>query len=110
MAPASEDELRQRIFELENRLAEAEETLYALRSGAVDAVIVAGSQGDSVYTLKGADQTYRLFVEEMAEGAITLTADGLIAFANEQFAAIIGVPLEQVIGSRIQEFANQENA
>jgi PAS domain S-box-containing protein len=103
-------ELQDRILELEERLAESEETLRALRNGEVDAVIASGSGGDQIYTLKGADHTYRLFVQDMAEGAITLTPEGLIAFSNEQFAAIVGVPLEQVIGSRIQDFADSENA
>ena len=106
----SEEELQDRILELEKRLAESEETLRALGSGEVDAVIVSGSEGDQIYTLKGADHTYRLFVQDMAKGAITLTPDGLIAFSNEQFAAMIGAPLEQVIGSRIQDFADPENA
>ncbi len=106
----SSEELQKHILELEERLAEAEETLHALRSGEVDAVIVSGSEGDHVYTLQGADQTYRLFVQEMAEGAITLTPDGLIAFSNEQFAAMLGIPIEQVIGSRILAFVDEDNA
>ncbi len=37
-------------------------------------------------------------VQEMAEGALTVTSDGLILFSNEQFAAMLRSPLEQVIG------------
>ena len=66
------------IEELEARLRETEELLNAIRSGEVDALVVSGPQGDRVYTLTGAEHTYRLMVEAMNEGAVTLTADGTI--------------------------------
>ena len=49
-------------------------------------------------------------MQQMAEGALTLTADGLILFSNEQFAAMLHRPLERVIGSRMQDFVAPENA
>ena len=61
--------------------------------------MASGPEGDQVYTLKGADEAYRVMVENMAEGALTLTRDGLILFSNEQFASMLGIPLERVIGS-----------
>ena len=98
------DELLERNRELEIRLEEAEATLQAIRNGEVDAVVAAGPEGDAVYTLKGADQSYRLLVEQMAEGAMTLTSGGLILFANDQLTAMLGLPLERVIGSPIEDF------
>ena len=108
----SEDpaELLERIRDLEERLAESEETLRALRSGEVDAIVATGPDGDQIYTLKGADVAYRQIVEEMAEGALMLTEDGLILFANEQFARLVGVPLKQVIGAEVQKFIAAEDA
>jgi hypothetical protein len=47
------------------RLREAEETLQAIRTGEVDAVVIAGSQGQQVYTLENADRPYRVLVEQM---------------------------------------------
>src|SRR5580698_345975 len=87
--PESNDVLLYRIRELQGSLDEANETLRAFTSGEVDA-IVAGPGGDQVYTLKGADETYRVMVQEMAEGALTLTSDGLILFSNQQFASMLG--------------------
>jgi PAS domain S-box-containing protein len=92
------------IEELRARLAEAEETLEAMRSGAVDAMVVEGPDGPRVYTLKGADEPYRILVERMQEGAVTLSEDGTVLFANGGFAAMIGAPLEQVIGSPVARF------
>jgi PAS domain S-box-containing protein len=92
------------IEAVRKRLAEAEETLHAIRSGAVDAVVVDGPDGPRVYTLKGADQPYRILVERMQEGALTLREDGVVLFANGSFAALVGAPLEQVIGGPIDRF------
>ncbi|MCX6594795.1 MAG: ATP-binding protein [Acidobacteria bacterium] len=76
----------------------------------MDAIIAAGPEGDQVYTLKGADEAYRIMVEEMGEGAITVSLDGLILFSNAHFAAMLRRPLEQVIGARIEEFFAPEDA
>lgn len=104
------EDLLERVRDLQGRLDEAEETLRALRSGEVDAIVASGPQGDRVYTLKGADETYRVMVQGMAEGALTLTINGLILFSNEQFATMLRTPLERVIGCRIQEFVAPQDA
>jgi len=92
--------LRRRIAELSARLEEAEETLSSIHRGEVDAVIVAEPAGNKVFTLQGADHAYRIFLEDMREGAVTLTQGGLILYANRGFSNIVGAPLEQVIGVR----------
>jgi signal transduction histidine kinase len=102
-------DLLERIRDLEERLEEAEETLRALRNGEADAIVAAGPDGDCVYTLRGADEAYRVMVQEMAEGALTVTADGLILFSNRQFARMIDRPLERVIGARFQDFVCAED-
>src|SRR5579864_4465917 len=98
------------LRDLQGRLDEAEETLRALKSGEVDAIVASGPDGDRVYTLKGADEAYRIMVEEMGEGAITLAGDGLILFSNEYFAALVRRPLERVIGARLEDFVAPEDA
>ncbi|MGA2881641.1 MAG: ATP-binding protein [Bryobacteraceae bacterium] len=110
MPPDTQQDLPDRLRDLQGRLDEAEETLRALRSGEVDAIVAPGPEGDQVYTLKGADETYRIMVQEMAEGALTLTLDGLILFSNKQFASMLRSPLERVIGSRILDVVAPEDA
>ena len=83
------------------RLAEAEETLRAIHSGEVDALVISGVAGDQVFTLQGADYPYRVLVEAMSEGALTLTAEGVIFYANRRFAEMLKTPLEQVIGAAL---------
>jgi len=87
--------------DLRARLDEAEDALRAIRSGEVDALIVSGVDGEQLFTLKGADHSYRILVEDMSEGALTLTAEGVILYANRCFAEMIKTPLEKVIGSSI---------
>jgi len=92
------------IEELRIGLEEAEETLRAIRKGEVDALVVSGPQGDQVYTLKGAEQPYRVYVETMNEGAVTLDPDGTILYCNGRLAELLLRPSEQVIGSSIYRF------
>ena len=90
---------RQDIDHLQERLREAEETLDAIRSGEVDALVVQGPDGDQVFTLKGADHRYRQLVETMNEGALILAADRTIVYANERFAALVRMPHERLLGT-----------
>jgi len=95
---------------LQERLDAAEETLRALRSGEVDAIVASGPDGDRVYTLKGADEAYRLMVQNMAEGALTVAPNGLILFSNEKLASMLAIPHERVIGSSLHDFIVPEDA
>jgi PAS domain S-box-containing protein len=93
-----------KLSELRARLAEAEETLRAIRTGEVDAVVTAGKDGLQVFTLEGAEHAYRVLIESMNEGALTLTADTTILYANQCFARMVKCPLEQVTGSSFRRF------
>ena len=92
---------------LQVRLAEAEDMLRAIRQGEIDALVVEGTAGSQVYTLHSAEEPYRTLVEQMQEGAVTLTRRGDILYANARFAALVGEPLESVVGSRIDRFIDE---
>ncbi|MHB8879119.1 MAG: sensor histidine kinase [Myxococcaceae bacterium] len=89
------------LARLRARLREAEETLRAIRSGEVDAIVVATPEGEAIYTLEGAERSYRVLVEKMTEGAVTLRDDGTVLYANSRFARLVGTPLERVIGASL---------
>jgi len=89
---------------LRARLAAAEETLRAFTAGEVDSVMIPGRRGPQMFTLAGADDAYRGLIESMNEGALTLTAAGVILYANRRFSAMIGDSLERVIGSSFHRF------
>lgn len=98
------DELQAELEELRHQLFEANETIEAIRTGQIDALVVEGSNGNELYTLKTADQAYRVFIEKMTEGAVTLNKEGIIIYCNLQFASMVAQPLSAVIGSLFQTF------
>jgi len=98
------------VAALRLRLAYAEETLRAISAGEIDTVMVAGRQGRQVFTLDGADYAYRVLIESMNEGALTLTTDKMILYANSCFARMVKCPLEQVTGGSFRRFLSVADA
>lgn len=90
--------------ELRTRLIEIEEAIRAIRNGEVDAIMVSGDRGEQVYSVSSAETPYRTFIEEMSEGAVTLTKDGTILYCNQRFAEIVQSPHEKVIGTSLKRF------
>ena len=84
---------------LRRELSEAEDALSAIRTGEIDAIVVEGSTGPVVYTLKTADTPYRLLVEQMREGALTVSGEGTIIYANAAFARMVEIPAERLRGA-----------
>jgi PAS domain S-box-containing protein len=106
----SQESLQQEVDSLRERLREAQETLDAIRNGDVDAVIVTGADAiPRVYTLETADQTYRLLVEEMQEGALTVTQGGDILYCNRRLAQLIEAHPERIIGGSLKRYVAAED-
>jgi PAS domain S-box-containing protein len=108
MRPGVDDRTREsllaEIAELRERLDEAEGTLRAIGSGEVDALVITNESGQQVFTLKGAEHGYRVLVQTMNEGAVTLSREGTILYCNQNFASMLKLTLENVIGSEISRF------
>jgi two-component system, NarL family, sensor kinase len=96
--------------ELLARIAELEETLRAIRSGEVDALLVCTDKDEKVFTLQGAEHPYRVLVESIDEGAATLSEDGTILYSNRSFASFFDAALERFIGSPLQSFVSARDA
>ncbi len=86
------------------QLEESQETLRAIREGEVDALVSPRPRGERVFTLQGGEHPYRALIEQMREGAATLTPQGVIHYCNERFAEMLKLPLERVMGGRIEDF------
>jgi len=78
--------------------------LRATRRGEIDPLVVDGAGSNRGSTLESPDEPYRNLVEQMQEGAVTLTHDGTILYANHRFAQMVKARLEKVIGSQLQSF------
>lgn len=98
------DQLRLENEKLRSKLAETEATLNATRSGEVDAIVVSSEGRDRIYTLTSAETPYRNIIEEMNEGVVTISNDGLILFSNRKAGELIDKHVEQMIGSNIKDF------
>src|SRR6185503_16096879 len=92
------------ITELQRRLEEAEETLRAIRQGEVDALVIDGPKGEVIYTLTSADYPYRLMIDEMNEGAVSVSPDSYILYGNRNFAGILGLTESKASGVPFGDF------
>jgi diguanylate cyclase (GGDEF)-like protein len=87
------------------RLEEAEDTLRAIGVGEIDAFVVSdGSATRRVFTLSTADRPYRRFVENMRDGAATLSPDGVILYANRRLAELLSSTRADLLGTRLAAF------
>ena len=93
-----------KVEELNLTVPEAESILRALRGGEVDGLLVASEGGQRVYMLSGAEHPYRVLIETMSEGAVTLTNGGSITYCNRRFAEMVGSTSKKLIGSSIFRF------
>jgi PAS domain S-box-containing protein len=92
---------------LRARLETAEETLRAIQSGEVDALMVSGRRGEQVVSLRGGEPAYRMLVEAMSEGAATLSRNGAVLYCNRRFAELIRRQPGKIIGMAVQSLVEK---
>ena len=103
------DDLLKKIQSLEERLADSEQLMDAIRAGEVDAFAVNENNHPEIYTLQSGDYAYRVLIEEIGEGAVNISEDGLIVYTNSSFTELLGIPYEKVIGRFIGDFVHEES-
>jgi diguanylate cyclase (GGDEF)-like protein/PAS domain S-box-containing protein len=111
MAAATETvtALQAEVAYLRERLASSDATLRAIRDGEVDAVVVSATRGDErIFTLTSADRPYRTFVENMPGGAATVSADGIVLYANVALAELL-VSTDNIVGHHVRELVTPES-
>jgi PAS domain S-box-containing protein len=91
------------VEDLRARIELAEEALRAIRANEVDALVVI-EDAPRVRTLSGADQCYRTFVENMRQGAATVSPDGTILYCNRYFCDILRTDHAAAVGASIFSF------
>jgi PAS domain S-box-containing protein len=97
------------LDELISRLHVAEETLNAIRTGDVDALVVHTADGDRVFTLQGAERSYRILVETMSEGAITVDRAGVVRYGNKRAARLLGRDVAELVGTSVFDRVRPEH-
>ena len=81
----------------------------AIKTGKIDALVIAREKALKVYTEKTADKPYRILIEKMHEGAVTLDEDGTILYCNSYFANMVNLPLQKVIGTIFENFIDDSS-
>jgi len=78
---------------------DAQETVEAIHHGDIDAIVVMrGLDGPQVVLLHGAEEPYRVLVEQMSDGALTAGPDGVILYVNDRLCELTGYPSERLVG------------
>jgi len=105
----SYEELLNKNNELQWRLDEANDMLEAIRTGQVDALVVKDGDTHNLYTLKTADRSYRVFIEKMSEGAVTIDEGGVILYCNSSFTNLVQTSAKKVTGTPFEHFIADES-
>ncbi|TMI66416.1 MAG: PAS domain S-box protein [Bacteroidetes bacterium] len=103
------EELQLQNAELINRLEEAEQLIEAIKAGEVDAFALNRNNQPEIFTLQSGDYGYRMLVENINEGAVTLAEDGLIVYTNNYFHELLGISYEDVIGNTVFNFIHPDS-
>jgi PAS domain S-box-containing protein len=106
---ATPDPFTNEIDNLRIKLDEALEALEAIRTGGVDALLVYLEDGERVYTLEGADKSYRIMAESINESVATLSDDGIILWANSSLAELLQKPLANILGTSMDIYIARES-
>jgi PAS domain S-box-containing protein len=83
---------------------EIKEYINAIKTGNIDALIIPHEKTLKVYSEKTADKPFRILIEKMHEGAVTINEDGTILYCNSYFANMVNMPLQKVIGTKFENF------
>ena len=104
MSGQSQRHLDREIALLRQRLEVAEEMRRAIVEDEVDGFIV-GKDGSEpkLVLLETARAGQRLLLERMHQGALTVSDNGQILYANQRFAAQVGKPLAQLFAADLCE-------
>lgn len=109
MSEELQNKLERKIDELQNRLEEYEQLVEAIKAGEVDAFAIQSDKSSEIYTLQSGDFAYRVLIEEIEEGAINVSEDGLIVFTNQFFLNLLNLSYEKVIGTSFFEFIHEDS-
>ena len=84
----------------EQAATEAKQTLEAIRRGEVDAFVM----GETVVTLNAARDPYQVLADRIQQGALTLSPQRRIVYANSRLVRMLGVPAEHLLGTLFESY------
>jgi PAS domain S-box-containing protein len=106
------EELLAEMAELRTRLEEAEETLRAIRSGEVDALVVEGQTGTQIFTLQGTESESNQFrgdiLSQISDSVVALDLDGHVTYINAAAEHQYVISASAVLGRNVDELWTTE--
>jgi PAS domain S-box-containing protein len=103
LVSANDDFITLLVTERDETEEEAGATVDAIRTGAVDALVIGGEQ---VVMLDSAQRFYQAAVDRMQQGVVIVGAQGSIAYANQRMASLVGMPRERLVGASLLKLAH----
>jgi PAS domain S-box-containing protein len=97
------------LIQLRGQLEDLRAAVDSIRDGGVDAIMVGEQLDERVYTLSSADRPYRVILDEMGEGAATVSEHGVVLYANRRFAALLGYSPTELVGTDITALVEIDN-
>jgi len=98
------EKLTEEKKDLQRQLREARQSIDAINQGNIDALVVADKKDIKIYTEETADKIYRILIENIHEGVVTLSESETILYCNSNFANLVNQPLQKVIGSKFSDY------
>jgi PAS domain S-box-containing protein len=98
------------LGQLRTQIQDLDRALTAIRAGDVDAVVLGGPHGHQLYTLVSADRPYRVIVEGMGDGAVTVSERGIILYANLRLAGLVGADRAALLGRDVTDLVDASTA
>jgi len=107
LATSPEEQLRAEVAELRTRLEEAEDTLHAIRSGEVDALMLETADGPQIFTLQGLDAESNRFrgeiLAQVSDSVIAVDADQRVTYLNAAAERQYRVRASDALGRPLSE-------
>ena len=112
MTPDADGQLRAENAELRARLEEAEETLRAIRTGEVDALVVETAGGPQVFTLASADAESNRFrgeiLSQVSDAVIAMDLDQRVTYLNAAAERQYRVSAGDVLGHKLSQVFSRQ--
>ena len=102
--------LRSQNKMLQKQLREAKKSYAAGKTENIDALVRSDKNKLKIYTEIASDKTYRVLVEKMHEGAVTVDKEGTILYANFYFSNMVKFPLQKITGTKFTSFIAHSSA
>lgn len=96
--------LLKQVRELKQQVQVTNATLEAIKNEKIDALIVPRKDKLKIFTEITADRNYRILIDKMHEGVISVNKEGIILYSNSYFAKMVHLNLKKVIGKNITSF------